>query len=502
MRDDDYRIYLRCDSLYTFDESSMESCLLADHLQSRGLSTAAEQQQQHQTQQPQQQQQQQQQQLHHQHKQQLHQSNELLLLGSEEVQSLEEAKRVIGALKARQRAQAHQMLAWRRTLKLQEELVVRLTREKADQLRSLSSQLLLFESRLCRKQKEIEASLAQRESIILRQQKVIKQLQSKLRIACNELLVNNNNHHGSSNSASMKQSADTASLLLLQQTMMRDSSASPPCCDAFDRLDSLGDSDSAVVLEEAFSDDLTPPRFRSNYTDVTLIRSVSDAVEPKYNLSSRRSNGLLRRPEVLETVYSVEEDADADNNSGSANNTAKSTSNNADQKHQQTAPSDEIEADEEDNVSADASTQQRRRLYQHQHHQQQVQSSSPDENKRLRDIYGSFERLDREHNHHHQHRQEYDSSGRSSCKQLLNSHNCCGQLSGNQRNSSRDDSQQAQVTYNRVMSNHRSVTKPKDVKYKRINKAKSKSLEELRGRLRNWVEKGNKIAISLDQSYA
>ncbi|KAK0179274.1 hypothetical protein PV327_005039 [Microctonus hyperodae] len=30
------------------------------------------------------------------------------------------------------------------------------------------------------------------------------------------------------------------------------------------------------------------------------------------------------------------------------------------------------------------------------------------------------------------------------------------------------------------MSNHRSVTKPKDVKYKRINKAKSKSLEELR----------------------
>ncbi len=38
-------------------------------------------------------------------------------------------------------------------------------------------------------------------------------------------------------------------------------------------------------------------------------------------------------------------------------------------------------------------------------------------------------------------------------------------------------------TFNRVMSNHRSVTKPKDVKFKRINKAKSRSLEELRGRL-------------------
>jgi hypothetical protein len=35
------------------------------------------------------------------------------------------------------------------------------------------------------------------------------------------------------------------------------------------------------------------------------------------------------------------------------------------------------------------------------------------------------------------------------------------------------------------------VTKPKDVKYKRINKAKSKSLEELRGKLKNWVEHRN-----------
>ncbi|XP_044015886.1 protein PFC0760c isoform X3 [Aphidius gifuensis] len=66
----------------------------------------------------------------------------------------------------------------------------------------------------------------------------------------------------------------------------------------------------------------------------------------------------------------------------------------------------------------------------------------------------------------------------------------------------RDESQHAQVTYNRVMSNHRSVTKPKDVKYKRINKAKSKSLEELRGRLRTWVDKGaaNITVAVVDQS--
>ncbi|XP_043489890.1 myosin heavy chain, muscle isoform X2 [Polistes fuscatus] len=310
-----------------------------------------------------------------------------------EVTSLEEAKSVIATLRAKQRAQAHQMLAWRRTLKLQEELVARLTREKAEQLCTLSSQLFLFESRLCRKQKEIEANLVQRESIILRQQRMIRQLQSRL--------------------------AERSG------TGTRDS----PPYDAHDRLDSLGDSDSAVVLEEA-ADDPAPPRFRSNITDVTVIRSVSDAVEPSSKYSSmRRCNGFLRRPEILETVYSVEEDGDSESNQ---------------------EPPESME-----NYECD----------------ERRTKNLGNGKGRLQELYGSFERL----------AQETDSL---------------------ENEKPRDESQQAQVTYNRVMSNHRSVTKPKDVKYKRINKAKSKSLEELRGRLRNWVEKGNKIAISLDQSYA
>jgi len=37
------------------------------------------------------------------------------------------------------------------------------------------------------------------------------------------------------------------------------------------------------------------------------------------------------------------------------------------------------------------------------------------------------------------------------------------------------------------MSNHRAVLKPKDVKFKRINKAKARSLEELRDKLK-WEE--------------
>ncbi|XP_012253983.1 uncharacterized protein LOC105684869 [Athalia rosae] len=313
-------------------------------------------------------------------------------ISADAVTSLDEAKSVIKALMARQRAQAHQMLDWRRALKLQEDLVARLTVEKAEQLFALSSQLLLFESKLSRKQKEIEAGLAQRETIILRQQQVIRELQTRL--------------------------AD-------KTTGQRDS----PPCDALDRLDSLGDSDSAVVLEET-ADDPAPPRFRSNITDVTVIRSVSDAVEPSNKYTSlRRCNGYLRRPEVLETVYSVEEDGDSENN-------------------------------QEPSESTDISKYEDRR------------SKSLGSGKvRLRDLYGSFERL----------AQDADSPPSER---------------------PREETVQAQVRYNRVMSNHRSVTKPKDVKYKRINKAKSKSLEELRGCLRNWMERGNKIAISLDQSYA
>lgn len=66
-------------------------------------------------------------------------------------------------------------------------------------------------------------------------------------------------------------------------------------------------------------------RFRSNITDVTVIRSVSDAVEPSNKYSSmRRCNGFLRRPEILETVYSVEEDGDSENNQDPSESTENS----------------------------------------------------------------------------------------------------------------------------------------------------------------------------------
>lgn len=58
---------------------------------------------------------------------------------------------------------------------------------------------------------------------------------------------------------------------------------------------------------------------------MTVIRSVSDAVEPSNKYSSmRRCNGFLRRPEILETVYSVEEDGDSENNQDPSESTENS----------------------------------------------------------------------------------------------------------------------------------------------------------------------------------
>ncbi|KAF6205105.1 hypothetical protein GE061_019272 [Apolygus lucorum] len=195
-------------------------------------------------------------------------------VGSEGVETLEEARKLIRELRERHRIQSHQLLSWRRRLKAQEEHIARVNVERNEQLRKLSMQLLLFESRLCRKQRDISALLTHRENIIAKQQKIIRQMQRRLSDAGVETLTD-----------------DAAT------------------------LDSLNDSDSAVILED--DDSSTPSLTFQHNGAVTVIRSVSDALEtPNSNKYSmlRRSQCLLRRPEILETVYSVEEDPDADGN--------------------------------------------------------------------------------------------------------------------------------------------------------------------------------------------
>lgn len=273
--------------------------------------------------------------------------------------------------------------------------IAKLENEKADQLKFLSSKLLVLESKLIRKQKEISSMLGHREMIIQKQQKLIGSLTDRL----------------------IDNGLDPATPEIFDlETNLLD-------------LESLNDSDSAVVLEDMDTDlTFTFPRSKSGYADPSLVRSVSDAIHPSLKYSSRRTNGLLRRPEILETVFSVEEDADSE---------------------QQTDQNSQIK--EKRNVFAMSS--------------EKAISNNTNEDFENQNV-----------NYPHVDTLFKNSSGHESDDGKYSYHKPATQL----------------TTYNRVMLNHRSVTKPKDVKYKRINKAKSKSLEELRCKLKSWVDQGGK----------
>ncbi|KAG4065593.1 hypothetical protein HA402_012583 [Bradysia odoriphaga] len=293
-----------------------------------------------------------------------------MTLTEQEPSDLPTAKLIINELRRKYRLQTEQIMTWKKAFTLKEQQHYKESRRQTEELNSLTSQLILLESRLKRKQKQIANMLYQRELTIMRQQKFIEALSNRLV------------DHG----------IDTVE----------------PVYD----FDSFNDSDSAVVLEDIDSDcnsSYIMRRRSGSGGEVTIVRSISDAIETNLKYAStRRSNCYLRRPDILETVYSVEEDPEPDI---------------AEKRDKFKNRSERIVCEDADKSSSEP-----------------VNEDSGDPDK--------------------------VSPNRSA--------------------------KQTQVTnYNRVMSNHRSVTKPKDVKYKRINKAKSKSLEELRGRLKVWVEKGN-----------
>ncbi|XP_018331367.1 uncharacterized protein LOC108741179 [Agrilus planipennis] len=321
---------------------------------------------------------------------------------TQNVSDLEEAQNVIRNLRQKLKVQAQQLANYRRAYKMQDCVLARLQREKADQLKLLSSKLLLFESRLLRKQKDISLLLTHRENIIHHQQKIIENLTGRL----------------------IENGLDCSQIDFEQNRL---------------DLESLNDSDSAVVLEDMDSDCTftSIPKLRTtNYDSVTVMRSVSDAFDPSSKYASRRSNCFLRRPEILETVYSVEEDADSSE-----------------------CQSQEKKSDVNKKRDAFASQKNERIV---------------PKNDDLLYGFGSSECTEMRHQESERPTKLTKSTDDSA---MESTNKCSNQV----------------TTYNRVMLNHRSVTKPKDVKYKRINKAKSKSLEELRGKLKSWVEHGTKV---------
>ncbi|XP_058814673.1 uncharacterized protein LOC131678499 [Topomyia yanbarensis] len=357
----------------------------------------------------------------------------------EEPKDMKNAHLIINELRSRCRNQSEQIMAWKKAYALQQEQNHRLQKEKAEQLNYLTSQLLLLESRIMRKQKQVSGVLYQRELTIYRQQKIIETLSSRLI------------DHG-----------------IIDVVMDPTISLSTSNNNSND-FDSLNDSDSAVVLEDVDSDCNSSIYFGGGggslksrcggnklNNDVTIVRSISDAIETtnlKYN-NTRRSNCFLRRPEVLETVYSVEEDPEPQGAGGGG-----SGANHSDAV---TEKRDKFKNRTEKCISSD-------------------QSDDSKENQSTTTKITST----------------------TMTTVIITKTSCDGDSGGCETPPGNGCKAGAVTNYNRVMSNHRSVTKPKDVKYKRINKAKSKSLEELRGRLRHWVERGNcNMNMNLDGTLA
>lgn len=306
--------------------------------------------------------------------------------------------------------------------------------EKTDQLSYLTGQLLLLESRLVRKQKQIANILYNKELTIYRQQKIIEALSSRLE-------MNGLDH----------------------QVILADTQTE---CD-------LNDSDSAVVLEDIDDCNSLISLKKKSCSNNDVVRSISDVIQlPRRTL--QKSNCYLRRPDILETVYSVEEDPDA---------------NSQEQK------------DKEKQAKKALEQQQQQQLYSSQRDVSDVaEKRDKFKNRSDKRISSAIDDTSDTISISTIHSQ---SSIASSFWERLTSYYDSSRSSTpiSQRRASDDDAKKPEVqqehqyqhmsNYNRVMSNHRSVTKPKDVKYKRINKAKSKSLEELRGKLKNWVEHRN-----------
>ncbi|XP_058451790.1 uncharacterized protein LOC131430662 [Malaya genurostris] len=360
----------------------------------------------------------------------------------EEPKDMKNAHLIINELRSRCRNQSEQIMAWKKAFALQQEQNHRLQKEKAEQLNYLTSQLLLLESRIMRKQKQVSGVLYQRELTIYRQQKIIETLSSRL--------------------------IDHGIIDVVMDPVISLNTSNNNSND----FDSLNDSDSAVVLEDVDSDCNSSIYFGGGggslksrcggnklNNDVTIVRSISDAIETtnlKYN-NTRRSNCFLRRPEVLETVYSVEEDPEPQGAGGGG-----CGGSGANKPDAVTEKRDKFKNRTEKCISSD-------------------QSDDAKENQSTTTKITST----------------------TMTTVIITKTSCDGDSGGYETPPGNGYKAGAVTNYNRVMSNHRSVTKPKDVKYKRINKAKSKSLEELRGRLRHWVERGScNMNMNLDGTMA
>lgn len=409
---------------------------------------------------------------------------------------------------------------------------MRVTGDQNEQLHLLSTKLLLFEAKLLHKQRDIGGMISQRENMLYKQRQIIKILQNRLieaGIELNELNlpttrttdnnksppINNDadsaimmddedssyschyhhHHHNHHGVGSGNSSSSTGYLVKRNATSCYQNNNQQQQLQSQYRGSAANSSSNDNNNGNYYQQDDDNDEDDINNDVVTVMRSISDVLElPNSSkiLSARRSNGFLRRPEILETVYSVEEDGDTDSclNGSSSNNDY----------HQTTVGSSRLINNGGGQLITECNPDKNKN-YKNYKNYNYYSSSKPNINYNRNTGGGppsspsAIRRLERLSNVVYQSTDDTFSEAEEGF--IVEEEQIVAAAIPKASSSTA-----APVTaYNRVMSsNHRSVTKPKDVKYRRINKAKSKSLEELRGRLKNWVEKGNKFTFSFDHA--
>ncbi|TRY62529.1 hypothetical protein TCAL_16618 [Tigriopus californicus] len=546
---------------------------------------------------------------HHHHP--LHRSTHSLLnTPVVQIATMEDAILFIEDLKEKLRAQGNQVITYRRKLRQQKVEISDLRYNHRKQLEDITSQLLHFESSLRSKERALEDTLSKKDQVILKQQRVIKRLLKK----CygSDFASTRTNPAALADEAESVELA-LEGLTSLVQPCDGDGQGSLGSDGSYHKIDfeqdAQNDSDSAIMLEDNLAEVrlLVPTlSIKSNSStssgtdtcnEIRIIRSISDVVkvngqqqrlstvntslgdgnspnktaEPPKQLSGRktkeerrisnrqklmslkRHSGFLKRPEILETVYSVEEDGDlqqqqAQNQAqqqsqgGMINNLSHNNNNPHHHPHPHhrgailSGSMESSDNNKETNKGVDTVESQAI--------QRQFSSmvDSPLSSRRGSCILTGFRyRLDSDLAGSDDYSTDDDSTrifysettdgscGGTSCSQPCSRRSsygtgicslpcsrrssyghtpgssvaaceCCGSpgLTGSRRSScgsqnnlstansdeNNDQELKVQSAYNRVMSSHKAVLKPKDVKFKRINKAKSRSLEELRGKLR------------------
>lgn len=333
----------------------------------------------------------------------------------------------------------------------------------------------------------MEVLLQEKEATIQQQQRVILSLSRAL-----------NTKQAKQESAAPKQKSTEARDEKIQReekqtdnedenTLKKDNFSSPLTTSSKSDPESLNDSDSAIMLEDNFDSLVVIPLGKG---EVKVVRSVSDAVEVANRSSCSGSTSAAGGVNPL-----LKPGFNSCNGPGSLSTSPSCSSEESDD-----SPSCTLTKGRAELLRTVYSLEEEEICHTLPEHDSLLDSatsvaSSLHSILKTSSHYDSDATLsDGESDEEESSRHAGDSS--NDRRQLLGSYEKLNTLGATPLRVKAEE--EIQVTYNRVMSNHRSVTKPKDVKYRRINKAKSRSLEELRGKLKYWTDRGGKQSLSVD----